>query len=479
MWAPVRASLPALATLAAVIIVLGVWPSAAAGKLTGEVSEEISLRTSLLVAGQVIANASDAAFGSPDIIRVDLGDDLAIVYCPDGATSTNARPNPATSNACAGAQTFTGARLRVLDGGFIALPGPGGAVTLNTTAGAAAVGGTNMSFNTIAVGAGVYAAGPTDLRADADAYVVRPLGNNATLEVRAQEGFRTFTGRGYTLLVSGSDGAFIETRGAFMGIADGQVNVTRAPLQIAEREIHLDELHLLLSSLVPPEAADRRADLAMAFGPFQVVPAILNGALATRANTTLDGEDLTAFHFWRVDSLLISSNASHYDADAAITYTADEVALITPDGKRPAPPLVLPLLLTMFALSGRYLTPRTAARRAVRLRAGLIGLVAVAITLVLSTALLSATLGVNPLLDATQLGARSRVQLQLLTFGMVAVAWALVGWQTSSLTRSVFATRGRSDAVLVPRLVGLAVATLFMFAADRGLLTAVATIVRL
>jgi hypothetical protein len=74
---------------------------------------------------------------------------------------------------------------------------------------------------------------------------------------------------------------------------------------------------------------------------------------------------------------------------------------------------------------------------------------------------------------------RSRVQLALLVIGMVATAWLAIGLPVESLARSMFAWRGREKAIVIPVLVGLATATLFLLLATPVLLSFVARFVRL
>lgn len=71
------------------------------------------------------------------------------------------------------------------------------------------------------------------------------------------------------------------------------------------------------------------------------------------------------------------------------------------------------------------------------------------------------------------------MQLALLVTGMVALAWVSIGLPAESLARSAFAWRGRTRALLLPVVAGLAATLAFVLLATPILLSVVARFVRL
>lgn len=450
--------------------VAGAWPAS----LEAPVDGELSLRTSLLAAGALHANATGAPFGAPLVDRAGFGDELTVQYCPDNAAGTS------LTAGCPGGEVTTAARLRVLGGGFVVIPEGDAPVRLDAPAGAAALGGANLTHNGVRPGAAVYAAGPVTMRANGTAFTVRPLGKDASLEVRGSEGFHTYNGTGYTLRLAGAEGAFVETRGGFLALPEGgELRVSRAPLPVAEREILLDELFALMRSVVPPEKADRRADLAQAFGPFQVVPALLNGVVAAQRNLTLDAEAQEEFLLVRVDDARLRAADERWTGGAEAAYTVRGASIALQPDARTGLPLALAIVLAVAAGFGRWLTVRGTPSKK-RRRAGVfLGLLAAVGLGLLAASILAPALGVHVVLEARELSTRSLVQLLLLAGGVATLAYALVGLSAASLLRSLSAWRGHPASVLLPRLVGGLAAALLLVVADEALVAAVTRLVRL
>lgn len=459
----------------ALLLLLLAAPTAAAwaAQVGAPVDGELSLRSSLLVSGALHANATGAVFGAPLVERGGFGDSLTVQYCPDGATGTS------LTAGCPGGETTTEARLRILGGGMVVVPGPDAPVTLEAAAGPGVLGGANLSINAVRPGGALFAAGPVEIHAEGATFLVRPLGKDASLEVRGSEGFRTYNGTSFTLRLTGAEGAFLETRGGFLGLAGGEVRVERAPLPVAEREIRLEELFELMRAVVPPEKADRRADLAQAFGPFQVVPALLNGVVAAQRNLTLEGAPAEGFALVRIEDASLRLDGGNWTGEGNATYTVQGAGIALEPDATMGIPLVLGAALAAVAGFGRYLTARETPRRGRRVLARVVGLALAALLVLLAASLLAPTLGVNVVLQARDLSARSLVQLLLLAGGMAALAYGLVGLSCASIARSLSAWKGLPASVVFPRILGALAAALLLVLADERLVAVATRLVRL
>lgn len=435
---------------------------------------EVGLRESLLVAGALDARAIGGAgtFGAPrvDLVAFDVPADINV--CLDQAGEAQTDPG------CAGEVTRA-ARLYVLAGGIVARPLGEGELVLRSDATAAALGGPNVTINQVPVGPGAYSGGRTTLVANASGFLVRPIQPLASIEVRGAEGFRTYNGSAFTMFVTNVSQARVEGTGAFLGGPGLDVNVTRAGLRRAEAGIRVGDLYALLREIQPPERADRRADLADAFGSFQLVPALLDGAVAGRTNLSMNGAPRAEFTLVRVADFRAGHDGVNWTGSGNASYLIEGEVLAPRPGASIGFPLVIPLLLAAAAIAARVMTPRAAARRARRAAALLVRAGGLALLGSITAAALAPLLGFSPLLDARVLEARSRVQLALLVAGMVATAWFAVGLPGESLARSAFAWRERPRALLIPVLVGLLATLAFVLLAAPVLLSFVARFVRL
>lgn len=457
-------------------IALTLLPTAAAWEATFVSSpSEVSLAESLLLAGAIDATAPDGAFfGAPYGVDVTFDGPVDVRVCPDQAGE------PQTSPQCAQNEDTTGVlSFYVLAGGVVA-QAPNGVVELSTRATAAALGGPNVTLNEQRIGMGIVVGGPSVITAQDDALILRPLLANASIEVRGNEGFRIYNGTAYTMFVSGSfNTTTLEARGAFLASSELEVRVARAGLVPAETELSVEQLFATLREIQAPERADRRAAVAGAFGPFQLVPALLDGAAAARVNLTLNGGPRGAFTFVRLEDGRFAHDGVNWTGSGNASYMVDDDAVAQSPGKAAKLPIALPIALVVLALAARYLTirePIARRRRYVALAIRLGGLVLLSF-LVAST--LAPLLGFSPLLDARSLSLRSRVQLALLNFGMVAIAYVGVGLPIESLVRSLLAWRKRATAIVVPVLVGLAATLVLILVATPALLSFVARSVRL
>lgn len=434
---------------------------------------EASLTESLLLAGAVNATAPEGGyFGAPFADRLLFDQPVSIQYCPDRAGE------PQMDAQCPQAEALTGARVYVLAGGLVA-QSPTGAIELTTRATAAALGGPNVTLNEFAVGAALYVGGQTVVKATGGALVVRPLLSEASIELRGDQGFRTYNGTAYTLLVSGFDESTLEARGAFVAAPALDVHLARAGTRSAETDLRVDDLYDTLRALQPPERADRRTTVTGAFGFFQIVPALLDGAAAARTNLTLNDAPRDDFTFVRLEDGRFSHEDGNWTGSGNATYMLDGEVLVPRPGAGVRFPILIPIALIGLAVLARAFTPRSAPRRSRRYLAASIrvgGLLALCF-LVGST--LAPLLGFSPLVDAASLTLRSRVQLALLVVGMVASAYAAIGFPAESLARSVFAWREQPRATLVPAAVGLAATLIFILLATPILLSFVARFVRL
>lgn len=471
---------------AALLLGLLLTPTAAAAwsfRLEGG-ADDVSLTDSPLVAGRLVANATGAIFGAPTIERATFGREATIGYCPDAASGEEppSAPAPGADDprvACNGGEQLTNAGIYVFAGGLVVQAAPDVEARLVAEAAVGALAGPNLTLNRVALGPAVLVGGPAEIDSDGDAYVIRPLGGNASVEIRGDQGFRRYNGTGYTLRVVGASGAHIESRGTFLGGDGLALAIDRAPLARAERGIDVEDLFVLLRAVQPAERADRRADLAEAFGPFQLVPALLNGAIAGRGNLTLDGVPQDDLLFLRVTDLRMERNETAWTGGGNATYLVQADVLAPRPGTGTRFPLLAPVVLLALALAGRALTAREPAPRRRRLAANALRLAGFAFLVLVAAAFLKTLLGFSPLFDAPSLALRSRVQLALLTTGMAATSYLGIGLPVDSLARTAMSHRKRPDAVLLPALLGLLAALLFLLLASATLLAFIARYVRL
>ncbi|HVM44722.1 MAG TPA: hypothetical protein VM582_02210, partial [Candidatus Thermoplasmatota archaeon] len=309
---------------------------------------EVSLAASLLLAGAVHASApSGGFFGAPHAQRLLFDAPVAVRFCPDQAGE------PQSSPQCPGGSGTTGARLYVRSGGLVAFA-PDGELNLSTRASAAALGGPNVTLNKRAVGAGVYVGGNAVVTSTGGALVVRPLLPNASIEVRGDDGFFTYNGTAYTLVVSGGfNESRLEARGAFLAAPDIDVRVERAGLREAEAHLRVEELFTTLRALQPAERADRRAAVAGAFGLFQLVPALLDGAAATRANLTLNDEARSEFTFVRLSDARFGHDGANWTGSGNATYMTDAAVLAPHPDAHVRFPVLVPLVIIGGAIVAR------------------------------------------------------------------------------------------------------------------------------
>lgn len=465
------------ALLLAILLVPG---AAAWGFTLSGGADDVGLTDSPLVAGNLEVAATNAVFGAPRVERATFGRNATVDVCPDRAGDEDLPPTGADDPrlSCNG-ERLTLAGIYVFAGGLVLRAASPEAVTLATPAGVAALGGPNVTLNRVALGPAVYVGGPAQLDSEGESYLVRPLGGNASIEVRGNEGFRRYNGTAYTLRVTGATGVHLESHGSFLTGDDLRLDVGRSPLAEAERSLRVDDLFHLLRDVQPPERADRRADVAEAFGPFQIVPALLNGAVAGRANLTFNGELQEGPFFLRVHDLALTRNETRWEGAGNASYVVQEDVLAPRPGLGARFPLLAPILLIGLALVGRALTPRQAPPRRRRYAANALRIVGFAVLALVAAAFLRTLLGFSPLFDMPALSLRSRVQLALLTLGMALVSYLGVGLSVDSLARTAWSHRKRPDAVVLPALIGLGAALAFLLIASATLLAFVARYVRL
>lgn len=455
-------------------------PTAAAwtAQVRQDVAPGLRLRDGLLLGGAVDARANGtAALGAADASGLFVGEGATITACPaqEGASGPTCGGRPDAPNAHA--------RLRVLSGGVVVWPLNPSPALLATPAGAALLGRAdlrNLSQPLDVAGPAIAVGGGARAHADGSDFLVRPFGRNVSLEVRGDAGIRRYNGTQHVFAVSNASGLDLEADAAFLVLGNGsEVRVARAPLARAEASTGLDDLYALLRAMSPPGDADRRADLAVAFGPFQVVPALLDGAIAARANLTLNGERQDRFVLLRApDAAFRLDNGSWAGTGAATLFVQDDV--LAPDpGSRVDPPIVLPLVLALLALAARALTPRERTAWSRRRKVAAVRALGLALLVMLAAWTLAPLLGFHPLFDLGPLALRSRFQVALLTVGLGLAAWVAVGLSLESLARSALALRRRPAARFVPVLVGLAGAALFLWLAAPALTSLVARFVRL
>lgn len=459
----------------AVLLALLLAPTASAWALEVEapLGGELSVRGALLVAGALHAEARDAVFGAPEATSLDLGEDLRVEWCPDRAGA------PAPSG-CPGGNVTEPARLRVFAGGVVVTAPAGVAQVLDAPMAAAALGGGNVSAGGRLVGPALFAAGTVSVASEGDAFVVRPAGRDPSLLVEGPDGPVWRNGTAFTLYVSQASGARLDAPGAFLELPpDATLRVSPAPLAVADRAQPAEALHALMRGLLPGDKVDRRADVATAFGPFQVVPAFLNGVVAAHANLTVGGEAQDAFFLARVDDLSLRVDGDAVAGAGNATYLVQGASLAASPGGRETLPWILTVLLGVAALAARAFTVRRMPpRRARMVRAALRLLVAAAL-LLLAAGGAARLLGVPWRPDDADLSVRSRAQLLALASAMALLAHAMVGLPTASLVRSLLSWRRRERAALLPVLSGGAAAALLLLLEGPAVLAAVARMVRL
>ena len=436
----------------------------------------VSLAESLLLAGSVNATAPEGGyFGAPFGATGLLFDGLVdVVYCPDQAGE------PRADTQCPQNEPMTGVAAFYIHGGGIVAFAPNAPIELTARATAAALGGPNVTLNERDLGPGLYVGGDAVVKASGNSLILRPLLGNASIELRGDQGFRTYNGTEYTLLVTGDfNETTLESRGAFVAGPSLDVRVSRAGLALAERELVVDDLFATLRALQPPERADRRAAVAGSFGLFQLVPALLDGAAAARTNLTLNGEERGVFTFVRLEDGRFSHADGNWTGTGNANYMIDDEVVAPRPGASVRFPIVIPAVMIAAAIGARALTYRDPLKPRGRYVAHGIRLGGVGLLALLAASTLTPVLGFSPLLDAPSLALRSRVQLALLVFGMVASAYLAVGLPSESLARSLLAWRDRPRAIVVPAVVGLLATMLFVLFATHILLSFVARFVRL
>lgn len=433
---------------------------------------DASLRDSLLVAGSLRAVGSEGLFGAPVADRLTFDAPVTVRHCPDQGG------NPQPDGNCPGGELTHGARLYFRSGGFVA-HAPQATLALDAPATAGALGGTNVTLNEFVMPPGLYVGGNATVDVEGASLALRPLRSASSIEVRGDEGFRTYNGTALTLYITGFSAATLDAHGVFVAAPDLSVTIGRAGLVPAERDLRVFDLYTLLSDLQPPEKADRRAAIPGAFGPFQFVPALLDGAAAKRTNLTLNDELRSDFAFLRLADARFAHDGGNWTGSGNATYLVEDDLVKLQPGRAATFPILVPILLVAAAITGRVLTDRghpTKKRRALAHLTRIGGLVLLCF---LAAATLTPLLGFSPLLDMDDLSLRSRVQLALLVFGMMLTSFLTVGFATESLARSAFAWRHRSRALLVPALLGIVAAGVFILLATPALLSFVARFVRL
>lgn len=460
--------------------VAGAWPAT----IVAQVEPDLSVQSSLLLSGAIRIAAPGASFGAIGAPDATFGDDLTVEYCPDtpaGITAPGCAAPPAQATSLG--NLTTAATLRIADGGFVAIPAPDARLDLNASAAAVALGGTNVTVNLMHVGLGAYMGGAVVLDVQTTTLSIRPLGRNASIEVDGAEGARTYNGTGFTLYVTGMERAHVPTRGAYVALhEDARIEITREQIGIVERSLALDDLHAVMRAVLPGDRIDRRADLATAFGPFQVVPALLNGAIAQRRNLTLNDVLYDDFLLVRVTDMTLARAAGNWTGIGNATYVVESGTIAERPGDAHTLPLPLAGLLAVGAIAGRAFTTRTTPAKRARIlqRAARAAAATILVTVAIGT--VTDVFGVSLIREYADLSPRARAQLGLLALGAAALAYALAGIAVSSLTRSALArwrTRWPLATTLTPILTGCAAALLVLWLNAPALVSAVARIVRL
>ena len=460
------------------VLLLLLAPCASAAwtaRLAQEVSPGLDVGDALLLAGRVrAASTGGAPFALLVVDHVDLGGPATVRVCPDraGEPDPDCAPTPAA--------VVPAATVRVRGGGLVVQPLQPGGTTLDAGPGPALLGGAAVVLNRVAVGPGLYASGPATLEARGEGFLLRPLGPDAQVEVVSPQGVRAVHGAGHTLRVTDAAGLRLTGARGVLGLSEGDpVQLSRAGVGEADRTLRTDALLDLQREALPPGHAQRRADLAAAFGPFEAVPALLDGAIAAHQNLTLDGAPQDGFRLLRSDRATLRLQEGRWTGEAEAAYLVEGDVLAAHPGARVDPPILVPILLALLALAGRLASPREAAAPARRRAAWLLRLAGLLGLALLADLLLAGLLGVHPLLGEDGLTPRSRVQLALVALGTALAAYGMLGLAVQSLARTAFATRGRPDAAVLPALAGLAATALFLLLAHAPLLSLVARWVRL
>ncbi|HEX2022254.1 MAG TPA: hypothetical protein VHH36_06040, partial [Candidatus Thermoplasmatota archaeon] len=444
----------ALVTLILATPLAAAWPVT----LLAPVDPELSVRSSLLVAGALHAEGA-GVFAAPVVSRAGFGDALTVTMCPD----RQGQPDAACGGGAQGPQ-HTAARVRVLAGGIVVRAVDAEPIRLDAEAAPAALGGDNLTLNAVDLPPSLFVGGAGVVRSNGTGFLVRPLGEGAAIEVRGDEGFRTYNGTDYTLVLAGAADTFVEAGGLVLGMPDNAtLTVRQAPLRVAEASLRLDGLHALLRAVVPPERADRRADIAQAYGPFQVAPALLDGVVAAAANLSLDGARRDGFLLVRVADLAVRHEAGNWTASGNATYLVEGSDLLPRPGATDRLPLVACGLLGLAAVAGRAATRRETPPRPRRVLHAAVVLAGLAFLVLVAVRALAALLGVDALADRAALSDRSEAQLLLLASGMALTAVLLVGLSAGSLARSLLSLLGRPAARAVPALAAVFVAAIFLF----------------
>jgi len=339
---------------------------------------------------------------------------------------------------------------------------------------------TNMSAPLAVAGPALVVGGQAHARLEGGTFLARPLGRNVSIELRGDAGIKLYNGSSWVFQVVNASVFDIEAPGAFALLAtDAQIRLSRAPLATAERGTGLEDLFAELRALTPPQDADRRADLAEVFGPFQLVPALLDGTLAARSNLTLNGGARDGFTLVRApDARLGLENASWVGQGNATLLVAGD-ALGPDPGSETGAPIVVPLVLAAAAIAARAFTKREATPWRKRRLLALARVGGLLVLVLLAAWTLAPLLGFHPLFDLRALSTRSRAQVLTLTAALGLVAWLGVGLSLESLARSAFAWRKRKAARWIPAAVGFVGAALFLWLASAGLTSLVARFVRL
>lgn len=462
----------------ALLALLLACPAAGAwgARVEQPVSPGLHLRDGLLVAGALNASANGTAFGAASVTKLFLGDHATVTQCPLNGT----RPD----EACGGRpEANANATMRVLSGGLVLVPTEARPASLESPAGVGLLGTldlANLSPPIPVQGPALALGGHARVHSAATSFVLHPLGRDVSIEVRGDAGIHRYNGSNAVFQVTGAEGLDLESPGAFLVLENGSaIRVRAAPLAIAESGNGIEDLYALLRAVAPPAQADRRADLAAAFGPFQVVPALLDGALAAHANLSLNGAAQDDFLLVRApDADLVLDGATWRGAGNATLLVQGDVIAAAPES-RVDPPIVLPLILAALAIVAWALTPRDRVpwrtrRLAALARAG--GFLALALV---ASWVLARLLGFHVLLDWGSLSTRSRVQVGLVVALAGALAWLYVGLSLESLAKSAFAQRRRAGAVWIPLAAGMLGALVFLLVAGAPLASMVARFVRL
>jgi hypothetical protein len=470
----------AMRLAAGVVALLLAAPLAAAwpAEVRQGLAPGLRLHDGLLVAGAVNATTtSAAAFGAARVTGLFLGEGATIAQCPLNGTQ------PDTSCGGRGDAPNGHARLRILSGGLVLVPTEAAPASVESASGAGLLGRADLHNATPPLdvaGPALALGGRARLVSEAHGFLLRPFGREVSIEVRGDAGIKRYNGTAAVFQVTNASGLLLEAPAAFLVLENGsQVRVDAAPLPVAEAGNGLEDLFELLRAMTPPAQADRRADLTQAFGPFQLVPALLDGALAAHANLTLNGAAQPDFVLVRAPDarLVLDGDAWRGVGNASLVVQGDVLA--ADPGSRVEPPIVLPLILAALAVAGRVFTKRDRTpwrRRRLVALARLGGFLLLALV---AAQALASLLGFHPLLDAGSLSARSRVQVGLLAGLIALVAWLMVGLSLESLARSALALRGRAAARLIPLAAGLVGAVVFLLIAGAPLTSLVARYVRL